>query len=204
MRHYPSLGIGRGKGKGRENVIDERQYLKDSLYDWAAAVVAETGRNDPVVWRNENGPRPVPPFISIEFTGSQTPGMPDYGSVETKGQEDDGVQEIRQFVRKAMTMYGYGEGAIDLLETIKASVYKDKYAAMLYKAGLVIPQVLDVMETPAPKSNEIENSAFFDFVVTFIRVVTDVPGWIGGIRMSSETPIGDIDITMPKTEEVNG
>jgi len=186
-------------------VINERQYIKDSLYDWVAAVAAETGRKDQVIWRNENGPMPDPPFISIEFTGSQTPGMPDYNLVETNGQEDDGEQEIRQFVRKTMTMHAFGEDAIDLLETIKASVFSEKYTAMLYKAGLVIPQALDVTETPAPKNNEIENSAFFDFVVTFIRVVTDVPGWIGGVRMSSETPIGDIDITMPQnTEEVNG
>jgi len=205
MRHYPALGISCNKGKGRESVINERQHIKDSLYDWVAAVVAETGRKDQVIWRNENGPRPVPPFISIEFTGSQTPGMPEYSSVETEGQEDDGEQEIRQFVRKAITMYAFGEGAIDLLETIKASVFREKYIAMLYKAGLVIPQVLDVTETPAPKSNEIENSAFFDFVVTFIRVGTDVPGWIGGISMSSDTPIGDIDISTPiETEEVNG
>ena len=184
--------------------INEREYLKDSLYDWVAAVVADTGRKDQVIWRNENGPRPVPPFISIEFTGSQTPGMPDYSPVKTKGQEDDGEQEIRQFVRKAMTMYGFGEGAIDLLETIKASIFREKYAAMLYKAGLVIPQALDVMENPAPKSNEIENSAFFDFVVTFIRVVTDVPGWIGGVKMSSDTPIGNIDISTLKDGGVNG
>jgi len=205
MRLNTALGVSCNKGEGRESVINERQYLKDTLYDWVAAVVAETGRTDQVIWRNENGPRPVPPFISIEFTGSQTPGMPNYSLVKIKGQKDDGEQEIRQFMRKALTMHAFGEGAVDLLETIKASIFREKYVAMLYKAGLVIPQVLDVTETPAPQSNEIESGAFFDFVVTFVRVVTDVPGWIGSVRITGNTPIGNIDITTPiLTEEVNG
>jgi hypothetical protein len=41
---------------------------------------------------------------------------------EVEDLEDDGVQTIRQRVRKTMTMYAFGEGAIDLLETIKASI----------------------------------------------------------------------------------
>jgi hypothetical protein len=181
-------------------MISERQYIKEALYDWTAAVVEETGRTDPVVYDNEKGPRPKAPFISLTFTGSSTPGTPNYSRVKTDGQ-DDGVQLIRQFVRKAMTMYAFGESAIDLLETIKASIYREQYIAMLAKKGLVIPNALDVMEGPEVRSTEIENSAFFEFWVTYIRVIEDVPGWIGSVGISSDTPMGDITIT---TEEANG
>jgi hypothetical protein len=181
-------------------MISERQYIKEVLYDWVAAVVLETGRTDPVVYDNEKGPRPVPPFISLTFTGSSTPGTPTYSRVKTDG-HDDGVQLIRQFVRKAMTMYAFGESAIDLLETIKASIYREQYIGMLAKKGLVIPNALDVTEAPGVRSTEIENSAFFEFWVTYIRVIEDVPGWIGSVDIASDTPMGDITIT---TEEANG
>jgi hypothetical protein len=182
-------------------MINERRYLKDALYDWVAAVVAETGRTDPVVYDNDRGPRPVPPFIALTFTGSRTPGSPNYSRVETDGQ-NDGVQLIRRPVRKAMTMYAFGEGAIDLLETIKASIYREQYIAMLAKKGLVIPDALDVTEAPTVRSAEIENSAFFDFWVTYIRVIEDAPGWIGSVNINSDTPMGDI--TINAMEEANG
>jgi hypothetical protein len=178
--------------------MDERQYIEDAIYDWAAAVVAEGGRTDPVVWDHEDGPRPAPPFISLEFTGGSTPGTPNYSRVKTNGY-DDGVQIIRQFVRKALTMYAFGEGAFDLLETIKASIYRESYIAMLAKRGLVIPNALDVRESPAVRGTDTENCAFFEFWVTYIRVIEDVPGWIGSVDIS--TPMGDITIT---TEEANG
>jgi hypothetical protein len=182
-------------------MINERRHIKNALYDWASAVVAETGRTDPVVYDNDRGPRPAPPFISLAFIGSSTPGLPNYSRVTTDG-HDDGVQLIRQPIRKAMTMYAFGEGAIDLLETIKASIYRERYSAMLAKQGLVIPDALDVTENPTARSNEIENSAFFDFWVTYIRVIKDAPGWIGSVSISSDTPMGDI--TISATEEANG
>ena len=184
-------------------MINERQFLKDTLYDWVAAVVAETGRKDEVIWRNDKGPRPKPPFIAIEFTGSQVLGSPDYTNVEgVEKEEDAGEQQIRQSVRRALTMYAFGEGAIDLLETIRASIYRSQYIDMLHRAGLVIPFALEVTENPTNTGNEIENSAFFEFVVTYIRVVIDVPGWIGGVIVSpdKDLPMDVINITTA-TEE---
>jgi hypothetical protein len=181
-------------------VITERQHIQDSLYDWIAAVVAETGRTDPVIYDNAGGPRPAPPFIALTFTGSSSIGSPNYSRVKTDG-ADDGVQIIRQAVRKAMTMHAFGENAIDLLETIKASIYREQYIAMLAKKGLVIPNALDVTESPTARSTDIENSAFFEFWLTYIRVIEDAPGWIGSVDISSDTPVGGITII---AEEANG
>jgi hypothetical protein len=181
-------------------VINERQYIKEAIYDWVAAIVTEEGRTDPVVWDNEKGPRPMAPFIALKFVGGSTPGFPNYSRVKTSG-HDNGVQLVRQFVRKALTMYAFGEGAIDLLETVKASIYQEAYIAMLARKGLVIPNALDVTEGPEVQSTEIENSAFFDFWVTYIRIIEDVPGWIGSVNITSDTPMDDITIT---TEEANG
>jgi len=186
-------------------VIDERRYLQDTLYDWVAAAVAETGRTEQVIWRNGKGPRPVPPFVSIEFVGSETPGLPNYSRVKVNeisdGVYDDGEQIIRQFVRKTLTMYAFGEGCIDLLETIKASIYRDKYINFLRKKGFGIIDTLNVIEGPEARDTEIECSAHFDFVITFIRIITDDPGWIEQVEVSSEATIGNTTIKMMEDEE---
>jgi len=178
-------------------VINERQQIKDAIYDWVAAVVAEEGRTDPVIWDNEDGPRPKPPFISLEFIGTSTPGMPDYSMVEVDpdNPEDQGVQKVSRFVRRALTMYAFGKGALDLLETIKASYEEDKYIEMLAERGLVIPYALEVRENPAVRGGtDTESSALFEFYVTYIRVKEVSPGWIETvhIKLSDNLPMEEI------------
>ena len=178
-------------------MIDERQYIKDAIYDWVAAVVAEEGRTDLVVWDYEDGPRPKPPFVSLEFTGSSTPGTPNFSQVDVDSDnpEDNGVQTITRYVRRALTMYAFGEGAIDLLETIKASYEKDAYILMLAKRGLVIPYALEVRENPAARGGtDTENSALFEFYVTYTRVIEDSPGWIETVQInpSKDLPMEEI------------
>jgi hypothetical protein len=179
-------------------VISERQFIKKALYKWVAAVVEETGRTDPVIWDHGDGTRPVPPFISLEFVGSSTPGMPYYSKVKVTenadGTFDDGEQLIHQHVRKVLTMYAFGEGAIDLLETVKASIFREEYINALYKDGLVIPDAMEIREGPQELSSDVENSAMFDFVLTFTRLTKTVPGWIEHVNLHSESILGDITI----------
>ncbi|MDR2952913.1 MAG: hypothetical protein LBU82_06700, partial [Treponema sp.] len=124
-------------------MINERKHIQDAIYDWVAAVVEKEGRTDPVIWDHDDGPRPEPPFISLEFVGCSSPGMADYGvDVDLDNPADDGVQTISRPMRRALTMYGFGEGAMDLLETIKASYEEDEYIMLLAEKGLVIPGAL--------------------------------------------------------------
>jgi hypothetical protein len=155
-------------------MIDERQYIQDILYDFVSGVVAENGRTDPVIYADENGPRPVPPFISMEFTGGDTPGLPYYGMVDP----GNGEQMIVQNVRKTLTMYAFGQGAFDLLETIRVAAFKNTWIDFLIRRHLVIAQMFEVLETGTDRDNEREKSASFDFDVTFNRVSVDTPGWI--------------------------
>jgi hypothetical protein len=185
-------------------VINERQYIKDAIYDWVAAVVAEAGRTDPVIWDNDDGPRPEAPFISLTFTGTDTPGFPDYSMVEATPENPGGVQTISRFVKRSLTMYAFGKRAMDLLETIKASIEREAYIEMLSKKGLVIPQAFDVRENPAVYSDSTEEAAVFDFFVTYTRVITDTPGWIETVDITpEEIPIGKIT-NKTEEEQLNG
>jgi hypothetical protein len=160
-------------------VINERQRISDAIYDWVAAVVAEEGRTDPVVWDHGDGPRPKPPFISLEFTGTSTPGTPNYSPVD-----ENGERSITRSVRRALTMYAFGEGALDLLETVKESIWKDAYQDMLAKEGLVIPQTLEVRENPTAHGVDTEYSAFFEFYVTYMRVTKESMDWIDTVEIT--------------------
>jgi len=187
-------------------VIDERKRIKDAIYDWVAAVVAEEGRTDPVVWDHEDGPRPRAPFISLEFTGTSTSGMPNFDMADS-GPENpgrEGVEIISRPVRRALTMYAFGEGAMDLLETIKASYEKDAYVLMLAKKGLVIPYALEVRENPAVHGGiETEISALFEFYVTYTRVIEDSPGWIKTVHINPSEDLPMEEITNEE-EKPNG
>jgi hypothetical protein len=169
-------------------VINERQYLKDNLYDWVDAVVKAAGRTDPVIWRNDNGARPKPPFISIEITGGSRPGHPWKGlvKIDQDNPDDTGRQVVVQPAKKTITMYGFGKGASDLLETIRDSVYLDAYSTMLAQRNLVIQQTFDVVGIGAEMDGVMETQAHFDFVVAFSRVFTDVPGWIEHVKVTAE------------------
>jgi hypothetical protein len=169
----------------------------DAIYDWVAAVVAEEGRTDPIVWNYGDGPRPKTPFVSLEFIGTSTPGMPDYSLVEITPEHPNGVQTITRPVRRALTMYAFGEGALDLLETIKASYEKDLYIAMLSKQGLVIPDALEVRENPTVRDGtDTESSALFEFYVTYMRVIEDdSAGYISTVHIQPPDNIPMEEIT---------
>jgi hypothetical protein len=170
-------------------VFDTRQYIKNNLYDVISAVVSDAGRVDPVIYDNENGPRPVAPFVSIEFTGGGTPGQPNYRKVDP----DTGEQHIVQFQRKTLTMYGFGEGSFALLEYIRDCFFKNSWIDMLKQRNLVIPQVMDVIESGADMDGVKENQASFDFDITFLRVFNDTPGWIENAIITPEgLPMGEI------------
>jgi hypothetical protein len=158
-------------------MITERQYIKDNLYDVFFALLTAQGITDiPLIYDNENGTRPAAPFLMIEFRSTVNPGMPDYGKVQL----EDGAerQRISQYTRRNMTMYGFGERAIDALETIKAQLGADIWADELRKRNLVIPQVMETIESPQSFETARENGASFDFDLTYIRTVETDPGYI--------------------------
>jgi hypothetical protein len=169
-------------------VINERQYLKDNLYDWVSAVVQANGRLDEVIWRDDNGPRPVPPFISIEIIGGHRRGTPWKSQVKFDPQNPDdlGKQIIMQPAKKTLTMHGFGEGSFDLLEAIRDSVYLDEYRTMLSRKGLAITKTFDVIGVGFEMDGVREAQPHFDFVVVFNRVITDKPGWIEHVTIETD------------------
>jgi hypothetical protein len=158
-------------------MITERQYIKDNLYDvFTALLEAQDIKDIPIIYDNENGPRPKAPFLMIFFRSTVNTGMPDYSRVKLEDGAE--VQHLTQHTRRNMTMYGFGERAIDVLETIKSQLNADIWADRLRKRNLVIPQTMETVESPQVFETSRENGASFDFDLTYLRVIETDPGYI--------------------------
>jgi len=166
-------------------MITERQYIKDNLYDFFTEILTDQGIvNVPLIWANENGPRPDAPFLMLMFRSTVSPGTPDHSNVKVSDGEE--AQRITQHTRRSMTMYGYGERAIDVLETIKSQLAVDAWVDNLRGRNLVIPQVMETLELPVAFETSQENEASFDFDLTYLRVIETSPGYIDDFELNTD------------------
>jgi hypothetical protein len=163
-------------------MIEERQYLKDALYDWITAIMADHERTDEVIWDEGKGVRPKAPFIELQFGTSERPGLPSYSRVDP----ENGEQHIYHDVEKTVTVHGFGEGSFDLLQTILDSIYVTQYKSFLKTKHLVVNKLTDVTEVGNVVDTEMEKRAKFDISVSFIRVTVDRPGWIDHVGIIPE------------------
>ena len=157
----------------------ERKYIKDNLYDFFTAILSDYGIAEtdiPLIFDNEDGTRPKAPFLMIGFRNTVMPGMPNYSGVDTSGGGE--VQSITHYVRRGMTMYGFGERAVEVLEIIKCQLNVGEWVDELRKKHLVIPQTFDTIETPQVFETSRENGASFDFDLTYLRVIETEPGYV--------------------------
>ena len=173
------------EAEGRGNVITERQYIKDNLYEFFTELLEAQGIADvPLIYASQNGPRPPAPFLMLMFRSTVSPGMPDYSKVNVADGEE--VQRITQHTRRNMTMYGFGERAIDVLETIKSQLNADIWVDKLRGRGLVIPLTMETIENPQGFDTAQENGASFDFDLTYLRVIETAPGFIEDWELNSD------------------
>jgi hypothetical protein len=168
-------------------LITERQYIKDNLYEFFTELLEAQGiAGIPLVYDNENGPRLKAPFLMLSFRSTVSPGMPDYSRVKLA----DGTerQYVTQHTRRNMTMYGFGDRAVDVLETVKSRLNADIWVDKLRKRNLVIPQTMETLESPQAFETSRENGASFDFDLTYLRVIETDPGYIKDVGFDPGFP----------------
>lgn len=164
-------------------MIAERQYIKDNLYDFLTELLTAQGiAAMPLIYDNENGPRPPAPFLMLQFRSTVSPGMPDYSRVQAADGTE--TQRITQHTRRNMTLYGFGERAIDALEMLKSQLNADVWVDKLRLRNLVIPRTLETLESPRAFETTQENGASFDFDLTYLRVIETAPGYIEDVGLN--------------------
>ena len=162
-------------------MICERKYLEETIAQWIETVIADNGRSEEVIYMDKNGVRPPPPFIALQFLGGSRPGFPSRTKVGETGE-----RKFYAHSEKTISVHGVGEETFDLLQIILDSIYTGKYKSFLCRKNLVVRKLTDVSQTGSEIDGEIESRCRFDIHVSFIRVVTEKPGWIENVTITPE------------------
>ncbi|MBO4507107.1 MAG: hypothetical protein J5747_00545 [Spirochaetaceae bacterium] len=174
-----------------DNGQTQREQIQDALYDWIEAVLTENSCSCPIVWDNSPGPRPEPPFISLQMIGGSRGSFPWKSRVDT----ESGERTVRHDMRKTVSINGWGESCMERLDEIADSISAENYRRMLKRSGLIVTPITDVSGTGEDRANGTETHAFFDIAVTYIRIVKEKSGWIESVNIQSDMPANpEIDI----------
>jgi hypothetical protein len=106
------------------------------IWQWASA---QTVR--PVIWANQDGPQPTPPYVTIQAIATMREGQPCIGDVG-----DDGIAMIRQGSVITVRVQTFGEGALGLVQTLRNSLERITVQRALRVASL---SYVDVPSEPA-------------------------------------------------------
>lgn len=180
-----------------QRVKTQYEIVQDALYDWITAVLAENGFLCAVVWEVNRGVRPKEPFISLQMIGGARCSFPWKSGVN----KETGERKTLFDMRKTVSIHGWGERCLEVLDEIADSISFDKYCSMLREKGLVVNKITDVSLSAQDIANETETHGYFDIAVTYTRVVIERVGWIENVGIQCDLPANsEIDIQ----EENNG
>ena len=163
--------------------MTERKRIKNGLYEFFTELLNDQGIFDiPLIYSDENGVRPKSPFMMLEPRSLVSIGMPEKGMVKIEGGKD--TQRIIQHMRQNMTMHGFGERAVEVLETVKAQLNADIWIDKLRLRGLVIPQTMESFDNSSGFETEYEKGSGFDFDLTYPRITETSPGYIENVELN--------------------
>ncbi|GHU34501.1 hypothetical protein FACS1894172_14860 [Spirochaetia bacterium] len=168
----------------------EREIIKDALFDIFTGIIAQAGEQIPVIFEEDAGTRPKAPFLAIQLRTAVGVGSLNFSNrVELDAGHPDGYEEVSQPIRRSMTCHGFGKRSLDMLGYIKTQLETDVWADALLQYHLVIPRTFDVVETARDMSVVTEIQGSFDFDLTYIRVSITSPGYIEHVIWNYETEI---------------
>jgi hypothetical protein len=163
----------------------------ESLYEVVAAILHQEELDDiPVIFEGQNGIRPKAPFLSIMFRvtvgrGNKNDVTPLRIVPSPEGLDPEvTLSTTRQPIRRSMTMFGFGQKAMDVLETVKNDLRMDEWIDELALRHLTIPQMFEVQEAPEFIDVVQEAHASFDFDLTYIRVKEMPPEYIENLELA--------------------
>jgi hypothetical protein len=162
----------------------KREYLQDALHDWIEKVLAEAEAPCEIVWDYTGGSRAKAPFIALQFIGNERPGFPYRGKVDP----ETGERRLHAPERVTVSINGFGESSFDRLDAICDSIFKAEYISFLKKKKLVVNKITDVHEAANEIAGVNENHGLFDISVSFIRIITENPGWIEHVGVKTDLP----------------
>lgn len=116
--------------------------LQDHIYDWAAAQLSGVT----IIWNDQNGPRPTPPFIALQILA-----MPKIGQADSTMADDTG-QITRSWGEDVpMSIQGFGGATYEHLATLRSSLDRQAPLQALSANGIAVKDgdgpISDISET---------------------------------------------------------
>lgn len=166
-------------------MIFEKEYIEECLYDFFESLLPEDNKLA-IIFENENGPRPVPPFLSVSFNSVNLLGTIPYFT-KVIATSTGNFQKSKQTVERYCTLRGFGKSSEDIISEIRSMIEFEDNIIALQKKGLVISQLGNIIENSANYSDNSETFFSMDFVLTYERIVEKDSGYIEHTEIKSSS-----------------
>jgi hypothetical protein len=139
------------------------QDIKDALYAWAVARVAEVGSTATVIWEFGDGPRPALPFVVLNLIGPRMTGGSDHQSDTGVGDQIFIQQGMRE-ITVSVNVYS-SDDSLSLATKLHTSLNNKQYIDQLSADKIGIGAVNDVLDLSEFLETEWERRSQFDFII---------------------------------------
>lgn len=160
---------------------------KTNFWDWLNFVVNSPSGTMPIIWANENGPRPTDAlYLGVNVIAGPTKKGSAWKSKISgvASPSDTGTQSVVQEWELSISVQAYGDGGDALLSAVAIALELESTYAVLKSKGLFTrgePTIKDVSEII---DETAEKRAVLDLTLGYTEKVTDSPGWIGDVALS--------------------
>ena len=168
-------------------VTTEREIVKKALSDFFKSLMANSGaKNIPLIFENENGVRPVPPFLSIELRDIVRSDTP-YIRTKIETIENKNYEVHFQPIRRDCTLRAFGANSEKIINEIRDLLYFDKFIDELRKKSkMSLNSVGDILESYSEKSNTNEIFFTLDFSINYTIKITLENTYIETVEITDE------------------
>lgn len=153
--------------------MSARSDLELAVLTWVqhgAVAPGASPLSDPtVIWADQPGPRPERPLLTLKLTSAGS----HYGEDEGLDGCNDDDEPIRTIVgdrTASLSVQGYGEGAVDWLDTLGISWRRESIKALLLAQGLTILDAGPVTDLTAALDGSPEPRHLREFQVGYREV----------------------------------
>ena len=139
------------------------------LWTWAEA---NTGL--PVIWANQNGPQPEPPYVTLNVIATSREGLPYIGEVD-----ETGLVVIGQGQLFTLSLQVYGEGVTGAVQGLRDSLERITVQRDLRSSGFAYVRVFsEPQDVPEITGTTWQQRANMDIQFRAARDITDDVGLI--------------------------
>jgi len=141
--------------------------IREGIYDWVSTIVDPT----PVIWADQNSPKPLTPFVTLRISPSSMVGQDYHGSPD-----EDGELEVIGNREFTLMMQHFGAGGYDAMEKIGSSLELFTIQNQLGKVGLAYARCMQTLDISAVQDARFEQRYTKDIMFrTHYVQIDDVP-----------------------------